>query len=297
MAKTVGVRLRTIHSDDYDLLNSLNLYSGYILARGYNEKSVKFHLAAMANRDRDNLLIGKYKQKSTLKVPLVVDLHPAITCLSPIMSETISKTCEFDPLLNILIPSSSLIVAYRKLPNLMKLLCSPNQNKFINNETNHNIPQGYIDTGCLCLVCKASNFGKFISPPSLPGYKIPICGPLYCSTSPALVYHLQCNSGKKECANAHYVGSASTSNPKIKPMALRWSNHKSHHKHTRNQCTMTEHLITFHKNENAQDLIKITLLEACDPQILKLVETKWCYKLFSFTPSGLNVREEANISN
>ena len=80
-------------------------------------------------------------------------------------------------------------------------------------------------------------------------------------------------------------------------MALRWSNHKSHHKHTRNQCTMTEHLITFHKNENAQDLIKITLLEACDQQILKLVETKWCYKLFSFTPSGLNVREEANIPN
>ena len=39
VAKTVGVRLRSIHSNDQDLFQSLNLYSGYLIARGYQEKS------------------------------------------------------------------------------------------------------------------------------------------------------------------------------------------------------------------------------------------------------------------
>ena len=38
VAKTVGARLRAIHSSDQDLLNSLNHYSGYLIARGYQEK-------------------------------------------------------------------------------------------------------------------------------------------------------------------------------------------------------------------------------------------------------------------
>ena len=86
VAKTVGAKLINMHSSDFDLLNSLNLYSGYIIARGYQEKSIMFHLAAMANRDRIGMLSGQFKPKTRLTVPLVTDLHPAITCLSSMMS-------------------------------------------------------------------------------------------------------------------------------------------------------------------------------------------------------------------
>ena len=58
VAKTVGTRLRTIHNNDEDLLHHLNLYCGYMVARGYDENSVKFHLSNMANRSREMLLNG-----------------------------------------------------------------------------------------------------------------------------------------------------------------------------------------------------------------------------------------------
>ena len=86
VAKTVGARLRSIHSSDSDLLDSLNRYSGFLIARGYDETSIKYHLSAMANRDRMLMLSGHFKPKQQLKVPLVTDLHPAITCLSDMIA-------------------------------------------------------------------------------------------------------------------------------------------------------------------------------------------------------------------
>ena len=57
---------------------------------------------------------------------------------------------------------------------------------------------------------------------------------------------------------------------------------------------MTEHLINFHKGECAQDFVKITILEEVkDIALLKKAESKWAHKLFTFYPSGLNIREEA----
>ena len=292
VAKTVGVRLRAIHSSDQDLLCSLNLYSGYLIARGYKEKSVKFHLASMANRDRSGVLTGKYKSKPKLTIPLVTDLHPAITCLSNTFSSTFSTVCKSDPMLNILVPPTSLLVSYRKLPNLMKLLCSPDQNKFVANP--YNKPDfGYMDTGCKCLVCKASKFGKFICSPSMPGYRLPLLSQTSCSSGPAVVYYLVCRSGRPECARAHYVGEASTTRGNQKPMALRWSNYKSHHKQGRNLCQMTDHLLACHTGESAQDMVTITILENCKDQTeAKEMETVWAHKLFSFYPTGLNKREE-----
>ena len=56
---------------------------------------------------------------------------------------------------------------------------------------------------------------------------------------------------------------------------------------------MTNHLINFHRGENPQDFVKITILEECnDHENLKEKETIWAFRLFSFYPTGLNVREE-----
>ena len=296
VAKTVGARLRAIHSSDQDLLNSLNHYSGYLIARGYQEKSIKFHLASMANRDRMGTLSGQFKPKPKFIVPLVTDLHPAITCLSTMISTSFSPVLQSDPILNMIIPPTSLVVAYRKLPNLMRYLCCPDQNKFMSQPPLNNVC-GYLDTGCRCMVCKVSNFGRFVSSPSLPGFKLPIPGQVSCKSGPAVVYHLVCQSGRPECRRAHYVGMASTSKPNQSPMPYRWSNHKSHHKAAKNLCQMTNHLITCHKNENPQDFVTITMLEACrDKFEAKERETIWAYNLFAFHPTGLNIREEVQFN-
>ena len=201
-----------------------------------------------------------------------------------------SPAIKEDPLLNIILPFSSLIVSYRKLPNLTRILCCPDQNKFAANQPPSS-PAGYVDTGCKCQVCKASSFGKFAISPSLPGYKIPIR-----SSGPAVVYHLVCKSGRPECRRAHYVGMASSTNQAKKPMSLRWSNHKSHHKKGRNMCGMTAHLMTCHKGEDMQNLVSITILEECpSPEVAKELETAWCHRLFSFHPAGLNCREERSL--
>ena len=55
---------------------------------------------------------------------------------------------------------------------------------------------------------------------------------------------------------------------------------------------MTNHLLTFHHNEDPQNLIKITVLEECSTEEEAIRrEIAWTYDLFSYKPSGLNVRE------
>ena len=57
---------------------------------------------------------------------------------------------------------------------------------------------------------------------------------------------------------------------------------------------MTDHLITCHQNEDPQSLIKITILEKCQDQATaKELEAYWSFKLFSYYPNGLNIRDES----
>ena len=127
----------------------------------------------------------------------------------------------------------------------------------------------------------------------MPGYKVPVKGPTTCTSGPALIYHLICNSGRPECRKAHYVGLASTNVDGVKPMSARWSNHKSHHKKGKNNCQMTEHLLTCHKNEDPQNFVSITILEVCsNVDVARERETVWTFNLFAYQPTGLNKREE-----
>ena len=117
-----------------------------------------------------------------------------------------------------------------------------------------------------------------------------------CRSGPGVVYHAKCSSGRKECALAHYVGRAFTNDQHKFPMRLRWTTHKSHFKHNYNGCKLTEHLLTYHKGEDAQDIIKLTIVDTAETleEVLKL-ELMWTRKLFAFWPSGLNIREEESL--
>ena len=56
---------------------------------------------------------------------------------------------------------------------------------------------------------------------------------------------------------------------------------------------MTKHLITCHKSEDAQNLVIITILEACSTVEEGLrKEIEWTHNLFAYRPTGLNLREE-----
>ena len=293
LAKTVGTRLRTLHTNDHELLLDLNLYSGYMIARGYQEDSIKYHLACMANRSRDILLRGQYQKHRSFIVPFVTSLHPSTTMLTPLVKQAIQEAAQQDPSLQYIVPPSSVLVAYKKLPNLQLLLCRNDQNALVTRQDTSN-SQGHVDTGCKCLVCKASTFSKYARSPAMPTFGIKIPRTIKCTSGPAIVYHIACTADKPECRLAHYVGMASTSDyPTVFPMRARWSNHKSHSKKKVNKCNLVNHLLTFHRGEDPQRFLKITLLEAADSkEEAKVLEVQWTRKLFAFKPTGLNTREE-----
>ena len=246
----------------------------------------------MANRSRHMVLRGEYKPIQQFLVPLVSTLHPATTVLSMLVRNSFSEASRYDSLSQILIPKSSLLVSFRKLPNLQLLLCKNDQNQLAIPSPTPPVA-GYTDHGCKCLVCKASAFSKYVHPPSMPGYCVKIPEPTSCLSGPALVYHLVCSSGREECRYAHYVGRASASNNNVKAMGTRWANHKSHFRHGHDFCAMTSHLLTYHRGEDPQHLVKIQILQAApDVDTAKHLEMTWTRRLFAYHPTGLNIREE-----
>ena len=170
----------------------------------------------MANRSRLKVLKGEYRPSPKLAVPLVSSLHPATTILSQVVKSSFTSGLSKDPVLEVILPPSSLIVAYTKLPNLQLLLCPNDQNKLATNAPPGSV-NGYMDTDCHCMVCQASLFSKWISPPSMPGYSLKIPETTHCGSGPHVIYHLSCNSGSQHCVKAHYTGRASSSNPAKNP--------------------------------------------------------------------------------
>ena len=292
LAKTVGTRLRTIHSNDSALLQDLNIYCGYMCARGYKESSIKYNLATMANRSRALLLQGHYHKPPSLVVPLVTDLHPSTTILTKVTKQSFGEASDLDPLLRYLLPKESLVVAYKKLPNLQLLLCRNDQNALVNRPSPSQI-HGYQDTGCRCLVCKASTFGNLVKSPAMPGFVVKLRSNITCKSGPGVIYHIVCKADQTHCRLAHYVGRAFSNKPSVYPMAARWSNHKSHFKYSYDNCELTKHLMKYHRGENPQTFLKIQLLEVVNNEEEAIErELFWTRKLFAFVPSGLNKRKE-----
>ena len=295
VSKTVGTRLRTIHSNDEALLRDLNLFSGYLVSRGFDEKSVKTHLASMANRSRRLLISGDYKKESTFIMPLVTQLRPATTVLTPVVKKAFSSAANSNPALQLIMPSSSVVVAYKRLPNLQLLICKNDQNSLVVRSP----PQasaGHMNTGCLCLLCKASLFGPYVVSMSMPGYRLRLPGTTTCKSGPGVIYYVRCFSGNPCCSRAHYVGRAWSTDGKIFPMRHRWTVHKSHFKAKFNGCKLTDHLLKFHKGEDPQLLLKVVILEQSSSfdELVKL-EVKWTRRLFCYYPTGLNDREEVEL--
>ena len=152
---------------------------------------------------------------------------------------------------------------------------------------------GYIGSSCNCYVCKASIFSPYVRSQSMPNYGVKIPATTSCKSGPAVIYYLCCKSKGPECRLAHYVGLASTSDHKKKPMSLRWSNHKSHPKCGVNKCKLSDHLLKYHRGEDPQTFLKIQILDSASTfEETRRKELFWTRKLFAYFPTGLNDREE-----
>ena len=246
----------------------------------------------MANRSRENLLVGSASKSSHFVLPLVTSLHPSATILSKLTKEAFQDAYLKEPHLQFLFPKTSIITAYTRLPNLQLLLCKNDQNALA-------IPRspapdvGYKRTNCKCQVCRISLFGKYVRSPSMPGFQIKMKTATTCNSGPAVIYHAICTANNPHCQLAHYVGRAYSSDPNVAPMKARWSNHKSHFKHNSGFCYLTDHLQKFHRGEDPQKFIKLKVLQQLDTfEESKDAEIYWTRKLFAFHPSGLNRREE-----
>ena len=180
--------------------------------------------------------------------------------------------------------------AHRKLPPLSSILAS-NPFNILHGPLS---PKGFHQTpDCSCKICKEATFTTTINNPQHPGRGFAIPRPINCLSS-NLVYSLSCPCGLM------YVGKTTH----IKP---RWSNHKSHIWNGLKTCNMASHCSISHMDSmvgkgklSTSELVKssftFTLLESVGlsgtAEDLDRCEEIWRNRLNTWTPNGLNVRED-----
>ena len=163
--KGVAHRLRITNMLDQDLLRSLNLFSGYLVASGYNKATVLRHfndIMAVSNR---SLVFKKKVPDNCFKIALVTKMHPALPNINKIIDKfyTVIRSC---PLSSKVLPRESLISTNRKLANLSSILAN---NPFLI-PTSPTLPKGfYRSPGCSCKICKEAMFTDIFTSPSIPG--------------------------------------------------------------------------------------------------------------------------------
>ena len=285
--KGVAHRLRLTNILDTDLLAALNKFSGYLEASGYDKATtIRFftNILAVSNRD---LAFSSKELDISFKVALVTQIHPALPNIAKVIDQYYPLLKQ-SPVSSTIFPRSSIISAYRKLPNLSSILAN---NPFSIPSTPL-LPKGFHQTpGCSCKLCKEATFSTFVSSPNLPGRGYTIPDPINCN-SVNVVYAVSCQCGLL------YVGR--TANPK-----QRWSNHKSHIRKGHKSCNLATHCIRRHSDIMAD---KLTLSKDIKEQFtfilvqsvgktgsdeeLEQLEEEWRNRLHSWAPLGLNTRED-----
>ena len=109
-----------------------------------------------------------------------------------------------------------------------------------------------------------------------------------------VIYAIACPCGRL------YVGK--TSDPKP-----RWSNHKSHIRKMHKTCNLATHCLSQHPDtmvgagklfasQDVKNLLTFTLLQSVGEEgtveSLEICEEQWRNKLQSWSPNGLNIRED-----
>lgn len=273
---------------DEDLLSALNKYGGYLEASGYDRGAIVQHFNSIRGIANEALVNSTKPSDSSFKCPLVIQMHPALPDLRNIINKfhSVLNTC---PISSQVFPVGSIFPAFRKLPSLSTILL---KNPFSPKPT----PQAngfFPSPNCKCKVCKEANFCSTVASPVLPERGFQITQHLNCR-SKMVVYLIVC----KLCDKA-YVGQ--TQDPR-----QRWSSHKSHIRLAIASCNMATHCSTMHsvemvgadkllETDTIRSMLQYTVLEKAEdesPVTLSRLEEKWRNNMRSWTPLGLNSRDD-----
>ena len=287
--KGVAHRLRVTNMLDEDLLSAINVFSGYLVASGYDKSTILKHFTNVLNVSNRSLVFKEKVVDSSFKIAFVTGMHPGLPNVQKLFDRyyPVISSCPFS---SKVLPRESLISTSRKRPNLSSILAG---NPF-------KVPQpplclkGFQKvSNCKCKICKEGYFTSRVFPQVSKDRAYSLPGPIDCR-SINVIYLIICSCGH------YYVGR--TENPRS-----RWANHKSHVRtaYTKS-CNLASHCVAKHKHlvgenklyevDEVKVAFKLILLEALGPNIsldeLKKKEGVWRTKLESWAPIGLNTRDD-----
>ena len=287
--KGVAHRLRITNMLDEDLLSSMNKFSGYLVASGYDKVTILKLFNEVLSKTNRSLVFNEKNVDNSFKIAFVTKMHPALPNVNRIF-DRFYPLIESCPYSSKILPRTALIATNRKLPNLSLLLANNPFQKIIP----HHLPKGFQKTdGCSCRLCRESFFTSVAYSPSFPDRGFSINKALNCH-SRNVIYHIVCHCGK------NYVGRCKNPNS-------RWANHKSHIRLEHRTCNLATHGIKVHRDsmvgsnklrsaDEIRSFLQFTLVDSLwqggTEEEFKQMEDRWRDKLTSWAPLGLNTRDD-----
>ena len=133
---------------DTDLLDSLNVFSGYLVSSGFDKATVIRHFTAILAVSNKSLVYRNKVPDTSFKIALATKLHPALPNINK-MFDRFYDVISACPISSIILPRKSLISTNRKLANLSSILAN-NPFSISNTPT---LPRGFFKTpGCSCKI-------------------------------------------------------------------------------------------------------------------------------------------------
>ena len=287
--KGVAHRLRVTNMLDDDLLSALNVFSGYLVASGYDKSTILKHFTDVLNISNRSLVFREKYVDPSFKIAFVTGMHPGLPNVQKLFDRfyPVISSCPFS---SKVLPRDALISTSRKLPNLSSILAG---NPFKVSQPSSLLKGFQKVQNCKCKICKEGFFTSKVFPQVSKdrGYALP--APIDCRSS-NVVYLIICSCGQ------YYVGRTEHPRP-------RWANHKSHVRTSYTKsCNLASHCVAKHKHLLGEDKLyelgdvktafKFILLEALGPSgsidELKKKEAIWRTRLESWAPIGLNTRDD-----
>ena len=204
---------------DADLLQSLDVYSGYLVASGFDKATVIRQFTDILSVSNKELVFKTKEPDHSFKIALVTKMHPALPNINKIFDKfySVVKSC---PVSSKILPRGSLISTIGSFQAFHPFLQTVGF---------------YRSPGCSCKICKEAKFTSIIFTPTLPDRGFSIPNPICCQAT-NVVYVIICSCGLP------YVGKTGLPKP-------RWANHKSHIRNQHHTCNLATHCSTTHREE------------------------------------------------
>ena len=281
-----ALRLRRIISNDDKFEERCDDLKNWLLKRGFEEGMVATQIDRAKNRNRDELLELSQTKNEYDGPVLTLRYHPSLSAQVHTIVKNLQVILDSNNELKGVFPEPPRVV-YRRAKNLKDVLVRATLPK-------SNTMEHAGSTRCnksRCLTCaNVQNTNTFCNSSGSKNFSIRR-GPLSCDT-PNVVYLVRC----KTC-DIQYVGSSKGA------FRSRFNNYKSHHRaflKRKDAGTLGVGKVTpqlaFHSHfaqighRGIEDM-EFTLIDsACNNTDARKRESFWQYKLATFEPAGLNVR-------